>query len=166
MRPMSRVLIPVLAFVALVALGCPKKAPKAAPASEPAVAPVEVAPRPANPTDSDPTASPLDADLAAANLYAREQGLLADVYFDFDKAELRTEARERLAKNAQFLNERREFQVTLEGHCDERGTDEYNLALGQSRANMARNYLSLPGSCGGTDRGHVHGRGAAGLHPE
>ena len=89
MRPMSRVLMPVLAFVALVALGCPKKAPKTAPASEPIAAPVEIAPRPASPTESDAVASPLDSDLAAANLYAQQQGLLADVYFDFDKAELR-----------------------------------------------------------------------------
>ena len=145
MRPMSRVLLPVLAFIALVALGCPKKAPKVAPASEPPAAAVEIAPRSESPTASDAVASPLDADLAAANLYARENGLLADVYFDFDRAELRSEARERLAKNAKFLGERPEFQVTIEGHCDERGTNEYNLSLGQSRATMARNYLTSLG---------------------
>ena len=141
MKPMNRILIPVLAVVAVVSLGCPKKAPKVAPASPPQAAPVDVVAPPATPTASDPKASPLDADLEAANQFAREQGLLADVYFDFDKAELRGEARERLAKNAKFLGERKEFQVTLEGHCDERGTSEYNLALGQSRATMARNYL-------------------------
>lgn len=145
MKAMNRILIPVLAVAAVVSLGCPKKAPKSAPAPAPEAAPVDVAPRPVNPTESDPKASPLDADLAAANLYAQQNGLLADVYFDFDKAELRSEARERLAKNAKFLGERREFQVTLEGHCDERGTSEYNLALGQSRATMARNYLASLG---------------------
>lgn len=141
MKLMNRILIPVLALVAFVSLGCPKKAPKAAPVSAPEAAPLEVTPRPEAPPEQDAVANPLDADLAAANLYAQQQGLLADVYFEFDKAELRSEARERLAKNARFLSERPEFQVTVEGHCDERGTNEYNLALGQSRATMARNYL-------------------------
>jgi peptidoglycan-associated lipoprotein len=145
MKAMNRILIPILAVAAVFSLGCPKKAPKSAPASAPEAAPVDVVPPPVNSTESDPKASPLDADLAAANLYAQQNGLLADVYFDFDKAELRGEARERLTKNAKFLGERREFQVTLEGHCDERGTSEYNLALGQSRATMARNYLASLG---------------------
>jgi peptidoglycan-associated lipoprotein len=145
MKALNRILIPVLALVAVASLGCPKKAPKAAPASSPQAAPIDIAPPPAPSPQSDPKASPLDADLAAANLYAQQNGLLADVYFDFDKAELRGEARERLAKNAKFLSERKEFQVTLEGHCDERGTSEYNLALGQSRATMARNYIASLG---------------------
>ena len=145
MKPMSRVLIPLLAFVAVAATGCPKKAPKSASAPEPAAAPVEVVSRPAADSASDAKASPLDADLEAANRYAFDNGLLGDVYFDFDKAELRSEARERLAKNARFLAERREFVVTLEGHCDERGTNEYNLALGQRRATMASSYLASLG---------------------
>ncbi len=145
MRPMSRVLIPVLGFAALMGLGCPKKAPKSTPAPESAPAAVEIAPGPQTPSESDPKASPLDADLAAANQYARENGLLGDVYFDFDRADLRGEARERLAQNARFLAERPEFQVTLEGHCDERGTDEYNLSLGQSRATKARDYITSLG---------------------
>lgn len=145
MKFMNRILIPILAVAAFLSLGCPKKAPKSAPVPAPEAAPVDIAPPPVNPTESDPKASPLDADLAAANLYAQQNGLLADVYFDFDKAELRSEARERLARNARFLAERKEFQVTLEGHCDERGTSEYNLALGQSRATMARTYLASLG---------------------
>lgn len=147
MKAMNRFLIPVLMTVAAVSLGCPRKAPKVEPepASPPPAAAVEVAPAPAISTADDAVASPLDADLAAANLYARQNGLLADVYFDFDKFELRGEARERLAQNARFLSERKEFQVTIEGHCDERGTSEYNLALGQSRATMARNYLTSLG---------------------
>jgi peptidoglycan-associated lipoprotein len=145
MRPMSRVLVPVLGFVAMMSVGCPKKAPKAAPAAEPTAAPVDIAPRPETTSSSDPKASPLDADLAAANDYARQNGLLGDVYFDFDRAELKGEARERLAQNARFLAERPEFVVTLEGHCDERGTGEYNLALGQSRSTMARGYLTSLG---------------------
>jgi peptidoglycan-associated lipoprotein len=69
------------------------------------------------------------------------QGLLGDVYFDFDQYELRADARDRLARNAEFLKSHPEFQVRIEGHCDERGTNEYNLALGERRAAAARDYL-------------------------
>lgn len=71
----------------------------------------------------------------------RDRGLLGDVYFDFDRAELKAEARERLSRNADFLKSRPEFLVTVEGHCDERGTNEYNLALGDRRATATRDYL-------------------------
>ena len=73
------------------------------------------------------------------------QGLVGDVFFDYDRAELKPEARERLAKNAQWLNANPQFLVTLEGHCDERGTNEYNLALGDRRAGAARDYLQSLG---------------------
>ncbi|MEP7013589.1 MAG: peptidoglycan-associated lipoprotein Pal, partial [Acidobacteriota bacterium] len=71
----------------------------------------------------------------------RAQGLLGDVYFDYDQAELSSATRDRLAANAKFFQDHREFQVTIEGHCDERGTNEYNLALGDRRANSVKQYL-------------------------
>ena len=74
-----------------------------------------------------------------------EQGDLGDVFFDFDQYELRADARDRLAKNAQWLAAHPEFTLTLEGHCDERGTNEYNLALGDRRAAAAREYLQSLG---------------------
>ncbi len=86
-----------------------------------------------------------DQELDAINRHVQEQGLLGDVYFDFDKYELKPEARERLARNAQFMQEHPEFIFTIEGHCDERGTNEYNLALGDRRAAAARNYLTSLG---------------------
>ncbi|HEY7216228.1 MAG TPA: peptidoglycan-associated lipoprotein Pal [Thermoanaerobaculia bacterium] len=84
---------------------------------------------------------PLSGELGDLNQYLRRQGLLVDTYFDFDRSSLSFEAREQLAKSAQFLQERPQFMVTLEGHCDERGTSEYNLALGERRARAARDYL-------------------------
>lgn len=67
--------------------------------------------------------------------------LLGAVYFDFDRYELRPEARQQLAKNAEYLLDNPQVQVTIEGHCDERGTNAYNLALGGLRAGAAKQYL-------------------------
>ena len=66
---------------------------------------------------------------------------LADVMFDYDKATLRDEQRAVLQKGAEFLRLRTSVRVTIEGHADSRGTNEYNLALGERRANAAREYL-------------------------
>ncbi|MEO8276659.1 MAG: peptidoglycan-associated lipoprotein Pal [Thermoanaerobaculia bacterium] len=145
MKSSRWMLLSVLTVVAVATVGCPKKAPKSSSVAPAVTAEPVAIPAPKDLSANDPKASPLDADLLAANEYAYRNGLLGDVYFEFDRAELRDEARERLAKNAEFLRQRPEFTVTIEGHCDERGTAEYNLALGQSRANMARNYIGSLG---------------------
>jgi peptidoglycan-associated lipoprotein len=64
-----------------------------------------------------------------------------DAYFDFNKADIRADAREALAKTAEFLRNNPGIRVTIEGHCDERGSTEYNLALGDRRAGAAKQYL-------------------------
>lgn len=64
-----------------------------------------------------------------------------DAYFDYDKAEIRADAREALGKTADFLRNYPQLRVTIEGHCDERGSTEYNLALGDRRANAVKQYL-------------------------
>ncbi len=66
---------------------------------------------------------------------------LEAVYFDFDSAALREDARGTLKKDAEVLRATPSAVVTLEGHCDERGSEEYNLALGEQRAESARTYL-------------------------
>ena len=66
---------------------------------------------------------------------------LNTVYFDYDDSRLRVDARETLRTNAQALSEKPDLRVTIEGHCDERGSNEYNLALGNRRANAAKMYL-------------------------
>ena len=63
------------------------------------------------------------------------------VFFDFDSIELRGDARASLEKQAEWLRRNRGVQVTVEGHADERGTREYNLALGERRATTVRDYL-------------------------
>ena len=70
-----------------------------------------------------------------------KSGLLGEVFFDFDKAEIREPDRATLAKNADALKRFDFLRVTVEGHCDERGTVEYNLALGERRAKAAYDYL-------------------------
>ena len=66
---------------------------------------------------------------------------LGDVFFDFDKSELRTDAVAQLKTNANWLEAKAGRKVIIEGHCDERGTNEYNLALGERRANSAKDYI-------------------------
>jgi len=64
-----------------------------------------------------------------------------DAYFDYDKAEIRADAREALGKTADFFRNYPQLRVTIEGHCDERGSTEYNLALGDRRASAVKQYL-------------------------
>jgi len=64
-----------------------------------------------------------------------------DAYFDFNKADIRPDARQALAKTADFLRNNPQIRVTVEGHCDERGSTEYNLALGDRRAGAVKQYL-------------------------
>jgi len=94
----------------------------------------------------DPYEQALSEGIVALNNYVREAGLIGDVYFDYNKYELRPDARDRLAKNAQFMKDHPELVFTIEGHCDERGTNEYNLALGEKRASTAVSYLSRLGT--------------------
>ena len=67
------------------------------------------------------------------------------IYFDFDNSELKPEARAVLKKKAQWLRTNSQFALRIEGHCDERGTNEYNLALGERRANAALKFLNALG---------------------
>lgn len=66
---------------------------------------------------------------------------VSDVYFDFDKASLRSEARAVLTRDAEFLRAHPEIRFTIEGHCDQRGAEEYNLGLGARRAESAKQFL-------------------------
>lgn len=70
---------------------------------------------------------------------------LKTVYFDFDKAELRSDAIATLENNLQWILQHPGVHILIEGHCDERGTPEYNLNLGQRRANSVKEYLIQKG---------------------
>jgi peptidoglycan-associated lipoprotein len=66
---------------------------------------------------------------------------MADAYFDYDKSDLREDARAVLGRDADYLKRWPSVRVTVEGHADSRGTAEYNLALGERRASAAKDYL-------------------------
>jgi len=72
----------------------------------------------------------------------RERFVNEDVHFDFDSSVLSAEAQQILLDKAQWLRRNSDASVTIEGHCDERGTNEYNLALGDRRANSVKAYLA------------------------
>jgi peptidoglycan-associated lipoprotein len=137
--------------------GCPKKKPKTPPpdlnvetTTVPAPAPTpppatEVAP-PATPPVVDKKEDPLlSSDLQVVNDELRRRGFSPDVYFDYDESTLTDDTRQKLSRNADLLKSQPQFSVTIEGHADSRGTSEYNLALGERRANAARDYLSSLG---------------------
>jgi peptidoglycan-associated lipoprotein len=141
-----------LVLVALVAFAaCGKKRPPVlatAPGAQ--SAPTEAADRsPARPLDEGPDVravegeGALGSDIAGGDLAGAggEGGPLADIYFEYDSAALSDEARATLERHAQWLQSRRDVRVFVEGHCDERGTVDYNLALGEQRARAARDYL-------------------------
>ncbi len=64
-----------------------------------------------------------------------------DAFFDYDKSDIRTDARDALARTAEFLRAHPEIRVVVEGHCDERGSTEYNLGLGERRAQAVRQFM-------------------------
>ncbi len=101
-----------------------------------------------SPTDG-ATAEGGDLGAAAPALSAGDASVAAPeldvVYYGFDSFSLSNEGREALKTNAQWLSENPSATVQIEGHCDERGTTEYNLALGERRANAAKDYLQKLG---------------------
>ena len=71
-----------------------------------------------------------------------------NIYFDYDRSELKADAKAVLKKKAEYLRKYPQLSIRIEGHCDERGTNEYNLALGERRANVAFKYLNAMGITG------------------
>ena len=132
--------------LAVLTVNCPKQAVQTPPepppepvrSVEPAPEPeaVEVPPEPF-PTTEVETAPAPEPTLAELN----QLGVLTTVHFAFDSYELDEEARMTLQRNAQWLRENSGHAIRVEGHCDERGTIEYNLALGERRASTVRDYL-------------------------
>jgi peptidoglycan-associated lipoprotein len=98
------------------------------------------------PVDSGPDIRSVDADSAQGENFAvsdasGEGGPLEDIHFEYDQADLTDQARAILGKNAQWIKGHAAAKVRVEGHCDDRGTVEYNLALGERRAQSTREYL-------------------------
>ena len=124
--------------------------PQAGPERGPSMAPPAPAPR----VMDDEAAKKAEAERQARlRELEKAQSLRAEIqdfesthiFFDFDKSDLKPEARMVLEKKAAWLRANPEYKVRIEGHCDERGTNEYNLALGERRANSASRYLNALG---------------------
>jgi len=138
-----------LALCSAVALAaaCHKKVPAAtpAPAPPPPTAPATPPPPPSPPA---PAPAPAPRPLSEDDVFARKsldqlnaERPLDDVFFDLDKFEIRDDARPALQKDADWLKRWTSTQISLEGHCDSRGSAEYNLGLGSRRAAAVRDYL-------------------------
>ncbi|MBO9713087.1 peptidoglycan-associated lipoprotein Pal [Sphingomonas sp.] len=131
---MARILTSALLGVALIATaGCTKKVP-----------PTVIAPGD-NPIADTGNGGSGDADAGPLDAQFRREVVSNMVHFAFDQFDIDDEAARILDSQAAWLARHPEARVTIEGHCDERGTREYNLALGDRRANAAKNYLAAKG---------------------
>src|SRR6059036_3675406 len=135
--------------LAVAAAGCHKKVPPVAPTPPPppppSAAPVTPPPPPPPPP---PVVTPAPRPLTEDEIFARKsvtelnaERPLGDVFFDLDKSEIRDDARTSLQKDADWLKRWTSTQITVEGHCDSRGSAEYNLGLGSRRATAVKDYL-------------------------
>jgi peptidoglycan-associated lipoprotein len=139
------------ALLTLGATGCAKKTPPPAPPPPPPAA----TPAPPPPPPPPPPAPAPERPLTEEEIFAKKtleqlnaEKPLADVFFDLDQSNLKDEARASLQKNAEWMKRWTSTKVTVEGHCDSRGTAEYNLALGERRATAVREYLVSLGVAG------------------
>lgn len=133
-------------MIALLALwGCPKKT-EVASAPE-AQAPAAQAQKETTATEQANKAEPAQTEASKETAGTAAEGLKT-VYFDYDKSVLRDEARATLKEDAAWLKAHPKAKIRIEGNCDERGTVEYNQALGQRRAASAKRYLTDLGISG------------------
>jgi peptidoglycan-associated lipoprotein len=127
-------------FIALVATGCAKKA---ADQAQEVVPPQKTAPAESGQDMKLSGTTPADATTAQAPVIVT--GFDKKIFFDFDKFDLSPESTEALNGLAALLKANKDIKVKIEGNCDERGTTEYNLALGDRRAKSAMDYLTAQG---------------------
>ncbi len=151
---MTRTLWKPLAVVLLLTVtlaACAKKVPSV---ERPAPPPVDQAmttapappPPPPRPVDEPMPVPPEPEAIKASDLpddldSLNRSGVLKPVFFDLDSSEVNAASQQVLQENADVMRRNARWQITIEGHCDERGTAEYNLALGERRALAARTYL-------------------------
>ncbi len=170
-------LLPIISLTLLLA-GCPKRPAMTAATAPPPVPPAAVAPpTPAAPAPAPapvapapvapPTAAPAPAPAPPAPPKEyRSNAALQQIFFAFDKADIRPGDAQILAASAAYLKANPNQLVLIEGHCDERGTSEYNLALGEWRAKVAYEQPRGQWSRGLPDHHDLLRQGAPELHPE
>jgi peptidoglycan-associated lipoprotein len=146
----ARSLVLILVLTSVFAAACHKKVVPQAPAPAPPAPPPAVtpAPPPPAPPPAPPAPAPAPWPLTDDEIFARKsvdqlnsEKPLTDVFFELDKSDLRDEGKASLQKDADWLRKWASTQVTVEGHCDSRGSAEYNLSLGSRRANAVKDYL-------------------------
>lgn len=148
------------AFVLVVGIillinGCAKQAMKETQEEKTAVSQKEAAAGPAKSVETDEQRAAREKALKEAAMKekeadeAKKETVFEDIHFDFDKCDLRPEARETLKKLGDYLTANKEAKVLIEGNCDERGSEEYNLALGEKRSVSAMKYLISLGASKG-----------------
>jgi peptidoglycan-associated lipoprotein len=126
--------------LSVAAFGCGKKTPPPPPPAPPA-APEPPPPAPQPPPEPAPPMNEYETLRQKSIDELEKMGLLADIHFDLDRADLRDADRSILSQNADTLKKFDFLRITVEGHCDERGSVEYNLSLGERRAKAAYDYL-------------------------
>lgn len=139
-----QVLVVALILGTVLFLGaCSKKAAKVVPPPPPPPAAAPTVAQAAKPAAAQPApAKATTPALTEDELFAKS---VKDVYFDYDKSGLRSDQASAAQNDAGFLSQHPEVKVVIEGHCDDRGSEVYNLALGDSRANAVKNALLAEG---------------------
>ena len=134
-------------LIAVTSGACRKKPPELPPPAAPVETKPDTTPKPPPPPPPPPPAATVPAP-TEEELFAKmtldqlnAKGVLGDVLFGYDSTELTPEARGTIQKNAEYLKRWTSTKVMVEGHADSRGTNEYNLALGERRADVTRDYL-------------------------
>jgi peptidoglycan-associated lipoprotein len=132
----SLLVLSMVVLVALLSIDCSKKVTKVQPV------PQDVQPKVEQVNNIQPKAGD---SFTAQNNDDHIKELFGPVYFDYDKASILNSESQKLEKIASFLNENKRVRVLIEGNCDERGSSEYNMGLGENRARAVQHWLSAYG---------------------
>jgi peptidoglycan-associated lipoprotein len=138
----SRIALASVTLLTFMTIGCARKQVAIAPPPPPP----PVATTPAVAATPTPVAQVAKAKPTTESLVSQFNRMISDIYFDYDKYDVRPDQKPLIEKAADFLGSHPDLQVTIEGHCDSRGSEEYNLALGDSRANSVKTALIAAGA--------------------
>src|SRR3954462_495162 len=161
--------VTLVLLAAVILPACPKKPPKVAPTATSTVSSTTVPDIPLTvttataqtvPTETDFVSpktdtvaeEPLPNDIGELNRVVQARGYIQDAFFEYNDSSLSADAQTALTSSANWLKKNSQYNLLIEGHCDERGTEQYNLALGDRRANQAKEYLVTLGIDGGRIR--------------
>jgi peptidoglycan-associated lipoprotein len=149
----------LITSLALFVAGCGKKQIQTGEEmteTQPSVAPAPEQPKPEQETgmgEEEPLTTaeqtpPAGNEMEATISEGRTNAPMLPVYFDFDQSSIRADQQPRIEKNAAYLKDNPQVSIQIQGNCDERGTNEYNMALGERRAMSAKKYLMNLGIAG------------------